>query len=151
MKTIQAIMNKAYNRFKGTGWTLAQFWGQLSEQEKLAVFIGNLNYQVENGGFWQWHDNGFSACAGELVAILRGIGPAGEKTAEIVTMALDAIENAPKGGYEDVPYEDDLTGEVYYETEWVDGAGVDLEEWDDAYLFIRDLMLAEAEAALKCV
>jgi len=133
MKTIQAIMNKAYDRFKGTGWTSAQFWGQLSEQEKLAVFIGNLNYQVENGGFFQWHDNGYSACAGELVTILRGIGPAGEKTAEIVTMALDAIENAPEYGEFD---EDDKVG-------------VDLEEWDDAYLFIRDLMLAEAEAALK--
>ena len=35
------------------------FLDALSEPEQLAVVFGNLNYQVENGGFTQWVDNGY--------------------------------------------------------------------------------------------
>lgn len=28
---------------------------------RVAVLLGNLNYQVENGGFEQWHYNGYSS------------------------------------------------------------------------------------------
>jgi len=31
----------------------------LSPLHKIAVQLGNLNYQVENGGFMQWIDNGY--------------------------------------------------------------------------------------------
>lgn len=57
----QLYMNRAY-----AGWVQNddldrdEFWDSLNLYEAIAVYTGNLNYQVENGGFLQWHDNGYS-------------------------------------------------------------------------------------------
>jgi hypothetical protein len=55
---IQKLMTEAYERWRETPqWTMQAFWDQLSDEERYAVFIGNMNYQVENGGWIQWVDN----------------------------------------------------------------------------------------------
>lgn len=57
----QATMDGAYNRWQNSkGMTKQEFWDQLNADERIAVFCGNLNYQVENGGFSQWLDNGYA-------------------------------------------------------------------------------------------
>ena len=57
----QRIMNKAYKRFQtNRHWSMIELYFSMSPIEKIAVAIGNLNYQVENGGFLQWIDNGYS-------------------------------------------------------------------------------------------
>lgn len=66
--TIQKLMDQAYARFD-RGMSLEQFWDQLNADERVAVFVGNLNYQVENGGFMQWIDNGYAT--NETVAFLN--------------------------------------------------------------------------------
>jgi hypothetical protein len=55
----------------GRLWSKETFWAQLGERELIAVLTGNMNYQVENGGWLQWCDNGYVQCAGELESILR--------------------------------------------------------------------------------
>jgi hypothetical protein len=52
-------------------WSKEEFWAHLSEHESVAVLTANLNYQVCNGGWLQWCDNGYVDCADELETILR--------------------------------------------------------------------------------
>lgn len=53
------LMNAAYDRWRENNWSREEFLDQLTPQEKFAVCTGNLNYQVENGGFSQWCENGY--------------------------------------------------------------------------------------------
>lgn len=55
---IQGIMTEVYETF-GDDRAYEDFVGALNEMERDAVLIGNLNYQVENGGFIQWAENGY--------------------------------------------------------------------------------------------
>jgi hypothetical protein len=58
----QELMNKAYANWKTNEKMNSQeFFESLSELEKTAVALGNLNYQVGNGGFMQWEENGYKA------------------------------------------------------------------------------------------
>lgn len=70
--TIALHMDAAYERWQANErlareynplerelhWSKEQFRAQLSPQERLAVSIGNLNYQVQNGGWEQWGPHG---------------------------------------------------------------------------------------------
>jgi hypothetical protein len=58
----QRLMDGAYDRWQTQKDTMTrqEFWDQLDADERVAVFLGNLNYQVENGGFSQWLDNGYA-------------------------------------------------------------------------------------------
>lgn len=57
----QKLMDQAYARWQAQqgGWSKEQFWAQLSAAERFAVFTGNMTYQVQNGGWMQWYDNGY--------------------------------------------------------------------------------------------
>lgn len=57
---MQDLMEAAYGRWqKNEGWSFDDFRMSLSDVEALAVHFGKLNYQVCNGGFVQWVDNGY--------------------------------------------------------------------------------------------
>lgn len=59
--TMQALMNTAYEFWQSQkGMSKKDFWNSLDSKPRAAVAIGNLNYQVCNGGFSQWHYNGYS-------------------------------------------------------------------------------------------
>lgn len=57
---LQSLMTQAYDRWQASEWSKEEFWDQLDADERFAVMVGNLNYQVENGGFFQWWDNGYA-------------------------------------------------------------------------------------------
>lgn len=63
-QTWQALCNIAYERWQEGGdlndKTYDVFVEQLDDIFRIAVELKNLNYQVENGGFLQWEDNGYS-------------------------------------------------------------------------------------------
>ena len=73
----QTLMDSAYNReseyaktSEEISWSTSHMLMNATELEKTAVLLGNLNYQVENGGFPQWIDNGYcTAYAGVLEAL----------------------------------------------------------------------------------
>jgi hypothetical protein len=59
----QHYMDKAYSRIQtgGSDEKLSQrdWHSKSSPGEQFAVVMGNLNYQIENGGILQWMDNGY--------------------------------------------------------------------------------------------
>ena len=59
---IDAHMTLAYVRWlkPDNDWSKQDFCDQLSAPERVAFFAGNLAAQVNNGGFMQWHDNGYA-------------------------------------------------------------------------------------------
>lgn len=52
---LESIMEAAYEKYPEKG----PFLPTLSPRERNVVALGNLNYQVENGGFHQWVSNGY--------------------------------------------------------------------------------------------
>jgi hypothetical protein len=52
---MDAAYDKWNNQWKGVNYE--EFVNRLDYAERLAVLTGNLNYQVENGGWVQWFDN----------------------------------------------------------------------------------------------
>ena len=83
---IQSLMDAAY-----TAWQAEQsksyddFIFDLDGTHKAAVLIGNLNYQVENGGFTQWMDNGYGDHAADVARVLARIGtPTARRVDEMV-------------------------------------------------------------------
>ena len=54
-------MNEAYAMWKThKEWSIDEFFDHLSFIQRVAVALGNLNYQVGNGGFSQWGFNGYA-------------------------------------------------------------------------------------------
>ena len=56
-------MDEAYalwQKPKNGSWSTEEFFDHLSYIQRVAVSLGNLNYQVENGGFAQWISNGYA-------------------------------------------------------------------------------------------
>src|SRR6476620_5098870 len=90
--TLDSLMETAYARWEANeAWNTNEFWEQLSEAESVAVFVGNLNYQVCNGGFGQWDGNYYSKGANQLQDILVRIGtPAALTTQRLVESFMDA-------------------------------------------------------------
>jgi len=73
--TMQALMNTAYEFWQAQkGMSKQQFWNSLDHKPRAAVAIGNLNYQVCNGGFSQWHYNGYSEAFGTIDYVCRQVG-----------------------------------------------------------------------------
>lgn len=94
---MQEIMDKAYERWRemdkvsGKYTPMLDFWQSLTPREKVAVFCGNLNYQVENGGWSQWDGNGYSDAAPELEKILPRLGENGKRVLTIMTKAINLL------------------------------------------------------------
>lgn len=76
--TWQSLMDEAYSRWQDDGdlkgLDLVQFISALPTLSAQAVVLGNLNYQVENGGFSQWVNNGYCLTAKFLIKTLEEIG-----------------------------------------------------------------------------
>lgn len=94
----QEIMDKAYKRWqesKPPQWSKQEFWDQLDAQERFAIHIGNMNYQVQNGGFSQWHTNdyGVPEVVGYLLRVLPKINTAAAlKVVELLKQYRDAVD-----------------------------------------------------------
>jgi hypothetical protein len=62
--TMQRVMNEAYAEW-GDASSQAAFYEKWKDNHVrlMAVVMGNLNYQVENGGWVQWADNQYAEAA----------------------------------------------------------------------------------------
>lgn len=58
----QQLMDEAYTIWEKNAdlWDKDMFFDHLTYVQKVAVALGNLNYQVGNGGFSQWGFNGYA-------------------------------------------------------------------------------------------
>ncbi|RKZ95268.1 MAG: hypothetical protein DRQ40_04035 [Gammaproteobacteria bacterium] len=109
----QGLMDRAYDKWQGTGWSYERFLLNLDSVERKAVLLGNFNHQTCNGGLQQWVDNGYASGGGaELLLVLAEIGTESAKKAlKIAEGVLEHVDlSAKKGGF----------GEDYWLESWVD-------------------------------
>lgn len=134
---MQKLMNQAYDRWQANPtWTKARFWVQLDYKEKIAVFFGNLNYQVTNGGWQQWAGNEYMT--DESVKFIRL--HLEEMDTEVSKKVLQLLNTFAK-------LVDDLGGNVNR---------IDDHDWDDfsageeplnaPFYEVNDQLMAEVEA-----
>lgn len=55
----QYITDSVYDNWDNSVISREDFIKQLSNYEKIAVMFSNFNYQFEDGGLYQWYDNGY--------------------------------------------------------------------------------------------
>lgn len=68
MSLHKELMDLAYNEYQlHNKWSLKDFYFNLEPLTKKAVALGNLNYQVRNGGFRQWIDNGYAIASKDTI------------------------------------------------------------------------------------
>ncbi len=70
------LMDEAYNLWnKNLSISYENFLelieNQLSPLHTIGVIFGNLNYQVDNGGFIQWYDNNYSCSIEKIINFLE--------------------------------------------------------------------------------
>jgi hypothetical protein len=71
----QELMNKAYDTEKATGekWSYRHMLDNSPKAQAHAVVLGNMNYQVCNGGWVQWVDNGYCVGYTTLIEALKSM------------------------------------------------------------------------------
>jgi hypothetical protein len=113
----QELMNRAYARWqKVPGMSRQDFLNGLSPSEKFAVVTGNLNYQVENGGFGQWFSNryGDQQTVNYLRKVLTEMGtPAAIAVKRLVISAWHAHNDLEQGNGGDWDGEGDEQADPY--------------------------------------
>jgi hypothetical protein len=88
-------MSTAYERWTGgdlKGKAYEGFLYGLTSEQRKAVVLGNFNYQVENGGFMQWVDNGYAVHFDELVTTIKEMRGDGSKEVEEILNMLSEIK-----------------------------------------------------------
>lgn len=99
----QDLMDEAYKlwtdeEFKR--WDYEQFLkaviNNFGDFHFYAVITGKFNYQVENGGFSQWYDNGYSCTIENLQDFLEKIKkePLKEQTFKTIDKVIDLLDEA---------------------------------------------------------
>lgn len=71
--TWQSLMDSAYNEWQSKKIPRKNWLNSIDELHKEAVLLGNLNYQVCNGGFYQWVSNGYGLEVNEVMSLLNTI------------------------------------------------------------------------------
>lgn len=156
----EGLMDQAYSKWEKENWSKAEFIQEhCSDLERKAVLLGNLNYQVENGGFGQWVDNGYGIFWEDTVEVLRQVGTENAmKTINLINRFSQYINEDPDG-YEWIT-EVETNCEPYYDEEndeWLEDETEEEENpgWDIAceisseyYKFNQSLM-DEIEEFLK--
>jgi len=116
MSLHQKLMDQAYSKADVKNFDYRKFVFGLDFAKRCAVLTGNLNYQVENGGLVQWHDNKYSSCTSELLHVLTLINsPASKRVKHVIELATAIFSNPYSGSLSEDDYEslDALDGSYY--------------------------------------
>lgn len=138
----QKLMDQAYARWQDQDWSKQDFWDQLDPAERIAVFAGNLNQQVCNGGFAQWYDNAYAT--DETVCFLVRLADnmnteTSREVSNLLSLARDAFEDYHHSGGDNC---DEDAEEI-----WAD-FHKSLDPLDTVYYRINNQFLAELEIYL---
>jgi len=139
MSLHQKLMDDAYNSW-GDNASYETFVDSLDEKHQLAVLTGNLNYQVENGGFVQWDINEYISKIDLLIELLKkhNVGKNGKIVIEILEVVKDSKEDLEQIREYDDEYEEEE--ENYYEV---------IGMYDTEYYKVGNGFLKEVEEKLK--
>jgi hypothetical protein len=131
-------MNEAYAQWQQQEVPASydQFVESLDEPHQAAVLLGNLNYQVENGGFVQWYRNGYSSQIERLSGYLDQL-PTGKRVRQLLAQLECLVEDAKAE-------EDNAGGLEIDEVDW-QSIRQQLRELDAQYHQIRSSYLKECE------
>lgn len=122
----QTLMDGAYDRWQQSGkdgqkqWSYDQFLANLDAKERQAVLLGNMNYQIGNGGVQQWVDNGYACNAADLLVVLSLMdSPRAKEWAAKLEPFVDQYVNteAEKRGFGQNYWLDDEDGDEDYDRE----------------------------------
>lgn len=139
----QPIMDRAYAGWPKDG-TYDDFLFTLGGIEKIVVLIGNLNYQVRNGGFFQWADNRYGKHWQDVIRALNLINTENAKQVAKLVQAVGSqlmynkrgeLDYGNIGGWDD-EYCDN-------ETAYEFGAQ------DDAFYAINEQLMIDLAAYVK--
>jgi hypothetical protein len=136
---MEGIMEGAYDRWQANNWSQQEFWDQLDAAERFTVFIGNMNYQVENGGFIQWWDN-YYATEENVRYILRACDRIGTEASQNVSFILSKVLQILSPYDPRHPSMDEETFEEIYEH---------LSALDTIYYQIHERFLRDCEVYLN--
>lgn len=132
---IQALMNSAYGRYTHQ-MSQQAFWDQLDAKERIAVFFGNLNYQVENGGYRQWIGNRY-AQQENVEFLIRKLREMSTAESAIVLQHLAEIRDlANEEGWDSDRWDDDA---------W---EALDLDSFDHSFYEVNAELLKQVEEKL---
>jgi hypothetical protein len=156
---IQDHMNAAYARWQqdDNDWDYEDFLEQCSKVERACVIVGNMNYQVENGGWGQWDGNGYSVTLGELKNLFEDM-PESELTKKMIRMLESVEDSLPtddfRNGYCQCDFEEGEDGEdelVGDECDQCAGQPDDytLRKESDKYYEFNEALLMEVDEYLK--
>jgi hypothetical protein len=134
---VQGLMNQAYKRWQAGGdlenTPREDFYGKLEDPHRLAVVFGNLNYQVENGGWSQWIYNNY---ADPAIPYIREYAqqygseyPTIAKVAGMVARILELYEDA--GGEDKWDSLEDWLNKAGNTDELADA--INNEDWNEVY------------------
>jgi hypothetical protein len=135
---IESRMQRAHDWWQPRDISRQEFYDALTPATRAACAVGHLNYQVENGGFSQWHFNGYCVAGyAPLRALCKRIGtPVAMQVAELLRDAIEACEYNERM---------DRSGEGD------EDAYKSTDAFDKAYYAIAEQWLAQAEAAIKAM
>lgn len=139
----QAIMTRAYEKYQtNPDWSYDDFINHLDYPEKVVVVTGNLNYQVENGGFSQWHFNGYWTANSTLVYFLENelATDTSRAVAKLVREVVALYAQADRRG-------DQSTSWRYYDEDEDDDP--DTDEHSRRYYELNETLMSELEAYVK--
>lgn len=144
----QQIMDAAYSRWQAQqNMSQEQFWSTLNPIDKLAVLTGNLNYQVENGGFTQWWGNRYATKA-NVEFLVRACETMNTRASLVVKDLLDEFRRILVGAdcRPDEWYKGALSSETSDEWDFVCAA---LNNLDGRYYAVNATFMADVEERLQ--
>ena len=129
---VQPIMDRAYAGWPN-GSTYDDFLFTLDSVEKIVVLIGNLNYQVCNGGFFQWADNRYGK---HWQDVIRALNLINTETAKHLAKLVHSVG---------VQLVYNKRGELDYGTDgyFEDGISYDFDTQDDAFYAINEQLMID--------
>lgn len=131
----QKLIDESLEFLSSQGGKYKNFIEDLDKRHRAAIVFKNLNYQVDNGGFLQWIENGY---IDEMPYILRYLGEIGTETANKLVTMLEEVN------------------EIHQSSKVMDQYGEEYEEYpyqemDTAYNEINQTLLQEIETWLATI
>ena len=84
----QELMDAAHEKWNDN-LNYNQFIDMLPKAEKYAVLFGNMNYQIGNGGWYQWCDNGYCT---RIKALVNALTEMNTDTSNQILKMLDVVK-----------------------------------------------------------
>lgn len=90
----QSLMDEAYALWRTSEprWLYEEFLANLDPLHRAAVMLGNMNYQVENGGWGQWTDNKYAICWDQLKLVLSEMAETCPLAPTVSRLAADSVK-----------------------------------------------------------